>query len=225
MLESRDLQIPAGKDDLKHAPESSWHVSVKTNTGAVLFLPYNITWSVCFSTAIISYFCFKNPWTNINFLSHRNSEEKQKTALLWHPVFSEGTFQCLQLMVLGSSQLEEQHCCSFLLSGLGVITVRGQTGCIWALGGFKESRLVALFVPCSLLESTRNAMAPPGHCQRHWQSHVAVSVHGLSHCPILLDYSYSQSAINQYYFRDCWLRESAFYCFMCLFSFMVYLPP
>lgn len=96
---------------------------------------------------------------------------------------------------------------------LGRQRVREQTGCICASGGFKDSRLVALFVPCSLL-----GCSSPGHCQRHWQSYLAVSVHGLSCCPILLHYSYSQRAINHHHFCDCWLRV----CFLLLHMFVFF---
>lgn len=139
-------------------PESFWHTPMKTNTGAVLFLPKDITWSVCFSTAIVSYFCFKESWTNINFLSDRSPGEKQKTALLWHP----GHFLVSPADVFGQLS-EKQHCCwPFLLSELQGITVREQTGCTWASGGFKDSRLVALSVPCCLLGCPRN---PTWLCQ------------------------------------------------------------
>lgn len=55
MLESRYLQMHAWEDGLKHSSES-WHIPVKTNTDAVLFVPQDITWSVCFSTVIIPFF-------------------------------------------------------------------------------------------------------------------------------------------------------------------------
>lgn len=117
-------------------------------------------------------------------------------------------------MFLGSSQLEKQHCCSFLLSLFWEWSQWGDRQAVsghWEASRNQDWWHSVLF---SLLGSTRNVVAPPGH----WQSHIAVSVHGLSRSPILLDDSYSQSAINQHNFRDCWLRV----CFLLLRVFVFF---
>lgn len=190
-------------------PESFWHTPMKTNTGAVLFLPKDITWSVCFSIAIVSYFCFKESWTNINFLSDRSPGEKQKTALLWHPVLSEGTFWCLQLMSLGSSQRSS--------IAVDLFCFLGWRGSRWgdrqAVPGHRVASRIPDWWHFVCLAACWAAPEIPHGCASSC----------LSCCPILLHSSCSVSAMNQHHVCDCWLGESAFYCFMCLFSLMVYL--
>lgn len=105
-----------------------------------------------------------------------------------------------------------------------VATVRGQAVSGWLPAG--ESRKaptpVAPFAPCSLLGAAsclEMCWYHLGHCQGPWRSRVAVSVHSLSRCPVVLDYPYSQSVTNTHHFHDWRLRESAFSWFMHLYFF------